>query len=233
MPRKRSENRLDHLVEAAAQVFMTMGYRRTQMADVARAMGVAPGTLYLYVESKEALFDLVVRRASLDQPAGPTPGLPIPTPPLGATLKYLKQRIAADRRIPALDEAMERSNPIDARSEIEAIVRDLYAVLYRNHRGITLMDRSALDYPELAAVWFKESRGDLLGRIERYLEDRIRSNLLRPVPDVAIAARFLLESVVLFAVHRHQDPAPQQMDEEAVKQTLAQFFANSLARCPP
>jgi hypothetical protein len=50
---------------------------------------------------------------------------------------------------------------------------------------------------------------------------------------VAIAARFLLESVVLFAVHRHQDPAPQQMDEEAVKQTLAQFFANSLARCPP
>jgi AcrR family transcriptional regulator len=229
MPRKRPENRLDQLVEAAGQVFMALGYRRTQMADVARAMGVAPGTLYLYVESKEALFDLVVRRASDDLP-DPSPALPIPTPRPGATLEHLEQRIAASRRVTALDEALEKRAPVDARKELEAIVRDLYAVLSRNHRGITLMDRSALDYPELAAVWFKESRGDLLARLERYLEDRIRRKLLRPVPDVAVAARFVLESLVLFAVHRHRDPAPQPMDEKAVEDTLVHFIVRSLAR---
>jgi AcrR family transcriptional regulator len=229
MPRKRPENRLDQLVEAAGQVFMALGYRRTQMADVARAMGVAPGTLYLYVESKEALFDLVVRRASDDLP-DPSPALPIPTPRPGATLEHLERRIASSRRVTALDEALGKGGPVDARKELEAIVRDLYAVLSRNHRGITLMDRSALDYPELAAVWFQESRGDLLARLERYLEDRIRRKLLRPVPDVAVAARFILESLVLFAVHRHRDPAPQPMDEKAVEDTLVHFIVHSLAR---
>ena len=36
---------------AATDVFIERGYRQTQMADVARAMGVAKGTVYLYVVS--------------------------------------------------------------------------------------------------------------------------------------------------------------------------------------
>ena len=63
MARSIPDDRLARLVECATQVFITQGYRRTQMADVAKALGVAKGTLYLYVESKEALFDLVVRSA--------------------------------------------------------------------------------------------------------------------------------------------------------------------------
>src|SRR5918911_541542 len=63
MPRPRPPDRLEQLAESAVKVFTARGYRRAQMADVAREMGVAPGTLYLYVESKEALFDLAVRHA--------------------------------------------------------------------------------------------------------------------------------------------------------------------------
>jgi len=59
MARKTPPNRLEQLVEHATRVFVEQGYRRTQIADVAAAMGVAKGTIYLCVESKEALFDLV------------------------------------------------------------------------------------------------------------------------------------------------------------------------------
>lgn len=229
MVRGRPENRLDRIAQAAAELFMDLGYRRTQMADVAKALGVAPGTLYLYVESKEALFDLAVRRAFLDHSPSPPPALPIPTPGPGATLRHLKKRIAETRGVAALDRALRERSPGDARAELESIVRELYDLLSRNQRGITLMDRSALDYPELAAVWFRESREDLLARLMRYLDERIRGGLLRPVPDVAIAARFVLEAVVLFAVHRRRDPAPQDMDEEAAKDTLVHFIANALA----
>ena len=51
--------RFPDLIQAATRVFLAQGYRRTQMADVAAAMDAAKGTLYLYVESKEALFDAV------------------------------------------------------------------------------------------------------------------------------------------------------------------------------
>ena len=63
MARQIPDDRLAQLLEAATGVFIEQGYRRTQMADVAAALGVAKGTLYLYVESKEALFDLVCRYA--------------------------------------------------------------------------------------------------------------------------------------------------------------------------
>ena len=61
MPRRRPDDKFQKVLDAAAAVFIEQGYRRTQMADVASAMGVAKGTLYLYVASKEALFDAALR----------------------------------------------------------------------------------------------------------------------------------------------------------------------------
>ena len=57
--------RLRELVRCATAVFIEQGYKGAQMEDVARALGVAKGTPYVYVESKEALFDL---DADIDQP---------------------------------------------------------------------------------------------------------------------------------------------------------------------
>src|SRR5512134_3420545 len=94
MARSVPDDRLEQLVECATRVFVEQGYARTQMADVAEAMGVAKGTLYLYVESKEALFDLVVRFLSAEHPVTAPPELPHPTPRPGATLKYLRKRVA-------------------------------------------------------------------------------------------------------------------------------------------
>ena len=59
---RRPETQLSDLIEAAIEVFIAKGYRRTHMADVARAAGVSQGTLYNYVESKEALFYLILDR---------------------------------------------------------------------------------------------------------------------------------------------------------------------------
>jgi AcrR family transcriptional regulator len=50
-------------VKRATEVFIERGYKDTQMDDIAAALGVAKGTVYVYVESKEALFDLVARCA--------------------------------------------------------------------------------------------------------------------------------------------------------------------------
>ena len=41
MVRQIPEDRLPQLLDAATRVFVEQGYRRTQMADVAAAMGVA------------------------------------------------------------------------------------------------------------------------------------------------------------------------------------------------
>lgn len=92
MARKVPEGRFTQLIEVATKTFVARGYRLTQMSDVAEALGVAKGTLYGYVESKEALFDAAVRFAD-GQGTLPDPGaLPLPTPAAGSTVQYIQRR---------------------------------------------------------------------------------------------------------------------------------------------
>jgi AcrR family transcriptional regulator len=224
------DDRLERLVDCATQVFIQQGYARTQMADVAAALGVAKGTLYLYVESKEALFDLVARYADADQPFAPRPPLPFRTPRPGATVKYVRERLAQSGVPRALASALQRSRTADVRAELEAIVCDLYETVARNRRGIKLLDSSARDYPELAALWFEGGRGGLIGALTQYLEDRMRRKLLRPLPDGAVPARLLIETIVFWAVHRHWDPHPQTVDEAVAKDTVVRFILSALVK---
>jgi AcrR family transcriptional regulator len=228
--RRIPHDRLEQLVDAAAGVFIEQGYARTQMADVATALGVAKGTIYLYVESKEALFDLVARYADAPRPFERPPALPVRTPKQGATVKYVRERLAQAQVPPALSEALSRDRVTDVRAELAAIVGELYELLASNRRGMKLLDRSARDYPELAALWFEGARGGLVALLSKYLEDRTRRRLLRPMPDATVAARLLIETTVFWAVHRHWDPHPQTVEEAVAKETVVRFIVAALAK---
>ena len=58
---RRKDARPEELIAAALDVFVERGYEAAKLADVARRAGVTKGTIYLYFESKEALFKAVVR----------------------------------------------------------------------------------------------------------------------------------------------------------------------------
>jgi AcrR family transcriptional regulator len=225
----RPKGRLGDIQEAALRVFMEKGYRRTQMADVARAMRVSPGTLYNYVQSKAALFHLVIDRAFLPRPPGALARLPIPAPPPGATIARLRQRLAEEAVLPALDAALGRNRPGDPRRELEGILGELHDLIARTRLAITLIERSALDLPELAALFFHEVRRGLLRRLEEYLHSRIAGGSFRPVPDAAAAARLLLEAIAWFAMHRHRDP-DTTMSDEIARRTVLHFAVSALVK---
>jgi AcrR family transcriptional regulator len=44
------------ILDAAQSLFLRYGVKRTALDDVAREAGVAKGTLYLYFDSKDAIF---------------------------------------------------------------------------------------------------------------------------------------------------------------------------------
>jgi len=225
--------RIEDLVDAATRVFIERGYARTQMADVAMTLGVAKGTLYLYVESKEALFDLVARYADAPRPFDPAPALPVPTPAPGATLSYVRRRLLEHQIPPALAAALERRRIKDARVELEEIARELYQVLADNRRSLKLIDRSAPDLPELAALWFAGARGGLIDLVERYIADRTGRGLFTPMPDATVAARLIIESLMFWAVHRHWDPHPQIVEEDIARETVVRFVVEAIVKEKP
>ena len=59
---RRPEERPGEILDAATTVFGEQGFARARLEDVAKRAGVSKGTLYLYFDSKEALFREMVRR---------------------------------------------------------------------------------------------------------------------------------------------------------------------------
>lgn len=229
MGRKRAIRKLEDLVVVATQVFKSKGYRRTQMADVTNAMGLSPGTLYRYVTSKEALFDLIVRvAASPDFPLEKVQ-LPVRTPRPGSTLRFVREMLAREGRVTSLENALAGVPLENPGRELENVIRELYAKTARFRVGIKLMERSALDWPRLAAVWFGEVRKDLIDHIARYMEIRVSQGYFRPVPDPTAAARLIVETVAFFAMHRHDDPYPTPLDDGLAEATVVDAIVNAYA----
>jgi len=48
------------ILDGARRMFLSRGFEGTSMQDVARAAGVSKGTLYVYFDSKEAMFEALV-----------------------------------------------------------------------------------------------------------------------------------------------------------------------------
>lgn len=58
---RRPDARPEEILSAAIAVFSEVGFARAKLEDIARRAGVSKGTLYLYFDSKEALFREVIR----------------------------------------------------------------------------------------------------------------------------------------------------------------------------
>ena len=58
---RRKEDRPQEITAAAFKVFAEKGYARARVQEVAARAGVSKGLLYLYFETKQALFKAVIR----------------------------------------------------------------------------------------------------------------------------------------------------------------------------
>src|SRR5215831_15029838 len=53
------------ILKGATAVFLDKGFDAASMGEIARAAGVSKGTLYVYFDDKQALFDAIVQEACL------------------------------------------------------------------------------------------------------------------------------------------------------------------------
>jgi AcrR family transcriptional regulator len=232
MARSIPESRLKDLLDSATRLFIAEGYRRTQIADVAATLGIAKGTVYTYVESKEALFAAALRHADAEAPPVSELELPLLAPEPGALQRELRARVRGASIPEALKDALGGEGAADTRSELEGIVGELFRLASRHRTAIKLVDRCARDHPELAVTFYAEGRFAQLSSLVRYLETRIHQGRIPPLTDVRVAARFVVEAIATWAVHIHWDPAPQSIDPERAERSVVQLVVGGLVGSP-
>jgi len=230
MPRKRPADRFECLVDAATRAFLANGgFKRTSIDDVAKELGVAKGTVYLYVQSKEALFDVCLRRA--DTPGLTDPPLPVPTPEEGTTLDFVRELMDTTGFFAPLDVALRGEPTGSVREELTEIIDALYDTLAQRRGVIRLIGASAKDLPELGELWYGFARGGLNRRLASYLSRRSTDGHLRPMPDPACAARLITETVFWFAVARTYDPMPDPIDDAFARETVRTSLLRTFLPC--
>jgi len=226
MKRPSPHDRLLAVADAATEVFGRLGYRRTRMADVAATAGMSSGAIFTYVESKEALFHLVFVRGfgQLDESLPP---LPMATPSREETIALIEQNF---RKIPTprMRAALAEDKPADVRIELRGILEERYDMIAALWPLLAVMERCAVDLPELEAFYFGRARVAYFARLTRYLEDRAANGYLRAMPDASVTARLVTESVAWFAWKRHQGRDADLYDDAVVRRTVVEFVCAAL-----
>lgn len=218
MPRRRPPDRLDQILEAATRVFARTGLENTKMSDVAAEAGVSQGTLYNYVESKEALFRLLLDRGlGTAKPAPST--LPLKSPSATALAHRMDEAIAVTFALPKLDAALARRRRKDAGAELTEVIDELYERTLATRQAADVVERSARDVPELAAVFYGKVRRNLFERIERLVARGISSGNYYD-RDPRVVARMIIETVTTFARHIYRDVEPLAFDLELARPAI-------------
>ncbi len=190
--RRRPDARPEEILKAAMAVFGERGFARARLEDVARKAGVSKGTLYLYFDSKDALFREMVRA---------TKG-----PALAEGEAWLEAHQGSSRE--ALSHILRRMWRIMAEPDQAALSR--------------LVQSEIRNFPELARFYFEEVTLRARRLLERVLTRGAANGEFRPeqarfaaraIPGLALA----MSGIHCFFAPFDPDPmSPEEMGERAL-----------------
>jgi len=217
-------SRLEQIVAGAHTVFAARGYRRAQMADVAREAGVSPGTLYNYVDGKEALFALTLRW-SLDERL---PDRPAATS-VAEAVGWVLERLGPDEAS-LLGVALKRRRaPADAAAELRGIVGEMFDRIVRFRAVLALIEGSVRESGELHELYGAFRRA-VFEDTARYFEARSRTGALRRLDDPEASSRLLIEATFWSAYRRTRDPHDLVADEARAKAAVLDLAEHAFGK---
>lgn len=206
-------------------MFITKGYRAAGVSDVATALGLSHGAVYTYAKSKEALLYLALLRLARPDSL-PDLEIPVATP--------TDQEIVAVidggddlGGLSGLTRALSGRRNVPVAEEFGTIIDELYTFVEQNRMLLALIERCARDLPELAQFYFVQRRRASIEALGDYVRKRVKSGVMRPVPDIPAAARFIVETIAWFAWHRIGDPDSAMLDDDACRATVRHLLLSA------
>ncbi len=199
--RRLPEERPQQILEAAFEVFGEHGLAGARLDDIAKAAGVAKGTIYLYFPNKEALFKEMIRQTVI------------------AHLERSERNFVADRGASATDQLRDYMRGLWSLTRSPAYQVVMRLVIAELHR-----------FPELMAFYWDEVVSRKRQFLDRLFRRGIQSGEFRPI-DPHVAGRMMASMFAMHALWVSSGvcaPTPPTTDEELFEQ-LTDFFFHAVA----
>ena len=201
---RRKEQRPEEILNAALEEFIAKGYAGTRLDDVARRAGISKGLVYVYFDTKEDLFEAVIRTFLVPH------------------VEMLQGEI----------EGSQLSSEALLRGPVLGLMKKI--VNSRVHELVRLLIAEGQRHPDLTAFYYEEvvSRGMSVIRtiIDRGIaRGEFRETPLREFPQLVIAP-MLMAMVWKLLMERHRPLDAERILETHVE-LLLQFLKTGNA--PP
>jgi AcrR family transcriptional regulator len=202
--KRRPDARPEEIIEAAIEVFGERGFARTKLDDVARRAGISKGTLYLYFDSKDALFRAMMKQrleakiASAEELVGNW---------TGTSADLLRAYVTMH--------SATMNHP-------------------QNVRIIRLVMSELVNFPELAKWYYQEGIVRMRGVIERILARGVSTGEFRHTAHAAFTARLLQLLCAQTAQFRYylQPFDPDPISSEAMLAGILDLYLHGIVAAP-
>lgn len=187
------DSRRGQILAAATRLFATKGLAATRIQDIARDVGMAPGLVYHYFASKEAVYDEIVGHAMtrLVEAAEALAAMPgTPREKIRVALERLIREIGASRTVAETflltSQVGASATPAPTRRRHQALRRRPYDVvadiLRAGQKDGTVR---AFDADQMATVFWTTIKGLALHRVT------FGRSAVMPDPDILMSAFFV------------------------------------------
>jgi AcrR family transcriptional regulator len=230
MARPRPPHILEDILRAGEAAVIDAGYASVSVAAIARGAGIGVGSIYHYFADKDALLDWVVVRVLRPDIELPS-DLPLGAPSVSiseAVAPYLNVHVA----LPYLHEVSAREVQGAMLDELRAVIGEFCELVVRTDRVQTMVEVCSNDLEELRRAWYLDYRRALAGAYESYFRRRVAEGAMRPIGDPKFAARWLLDSAILFIRLRRLDYYPDELPTANLTERLVDMLLLGFAGDP-
>lgn len=223
---KNPKQRIADLFAAGTTVFRRKGFKRTQMSDIAAEMNCSTGTLYNYVDSKEALFEhAIVAGFTQTLPDSETLPLGLPRP---AAVEVIARRAEQLAKGTALDQANQLKEAGNPSEEVTRIVTEFFRFFSDYHPVLDMIEASHLDYPDVATAYLEARRDLVFDPWMHWVVRRQKAGLFRQDIDPVWTTRYLIE-ILAWAAWKARDGG-DPYDEDKARDAIVKIALSSLLR---
>ena len=230
-PRVMPENRIADILRAAATVFSRKGYRLAQMEEIGKEANVSKATLYYYFKSKIHLFYYLLDNGAPEEGESAQPPEDSPRLSEHDMLQLLQERLKRRSQLKSIAGFLKTDpEKIDLEQEMMEILGEMWELQERHRIQIIVLEKSAYEFPELAEVFDKYARREVLRQLERYIESRMQRGEIRSVKSVPTVARMIIELLAWFSWKQLGDPITPHFPKSEALPEMVLIFANGLKK---
>lgn len=190
------DNRLYDIVDAAGRLFVLKGYNQTQISDIAKAAGIATGSIYNLFASKKAIFQFVLASIFDESFFNEERTFPIAE----IDMRVLEMKIIARSELSMKDIFPQLTGEDENASSFRDVLSKAFDFISKYGTGLLIFERNTSGWQDLCEVYFQRRR-TFIQAFEDCVERYIQKGEIRHLDQPQHHTRLIIETLSWWGMH--------------------------------